>query len=143
MTRHPSALNCLFASCLVVASSACSVTYADMPLTIARDAFGGEAQFVGHLQMSGGCIVALRADGVPSTVLFDPDIRLTSDVRGVFDPRTGRSIRFGTPVTGSAAKLRSEGNGWAVADIEEFFGVRIPANCPRDAVMRLHDLIEQ
>lgn len=133
----------IFAWCLVVVLTACSTTHGEMPLTIARDAFGGGAQFVGRLQMSKGCVVATGAFGEPSTVLFDPDIRLTGDGAALFDPQTGRTIRFNVPIAGGAAELRSDGNGWAVADIERFFGVRMPANCPRDAVMRLHDMIEQ
>lgn len=107
------------------------------PVTIARPAFGGEAQFRGQLAMEKGCIVA--GDSRKSiSVLFDPGVKLLDAGQGVFDPATGQSIRFGEPVTGGAPSLRDNGRGWSISDIESFYGVSLPPGCPRANVMRLH-----
>lgn len=111
------------------------------PVTIARPAFGGEALFRGYLAVEDGCIVAV-AGRHSSTVLFDPGVRLLDDGQGIWDPATGQSIPFGEPVKGGAAVLRDNGKGWPISDIESFFGVSLPAGCPRANLMRLHHLTQ-
>ena len=112
------------------------------PVTIERPAFGGEAQFRGHLGKRNGCIVAVGGSQV-STVLFDPDVRLLDNGEGIFDPATRQSIVFGQAVTGGAAFLRERGRGWPISDIETFFGVSLPRGCPVGHIMRLHDLVTE
>lgn len=109
------------------------------PITIARPAFGGEALFRGELTVKNGCIVSAGSRR-GSTVLFDPGIRLLENGQGVFDPATGQSIRFGEPLAGGAASLRENDRGWPISDIERFFGVSLPPDCPRANVTRLHHL---
>lgn len=107
------------------------------PITIDRDAFGGEALFVGSIESIDGCIVTRRTN---STVLFDQGVNMLPTGDGVFDPATGNTIRFGERISGGAATLREDGRGWPVRDIERFYGVTIPAACPKRDVMRLHNM---
>lgn len=99
------------------------------PVTIARPAFGGEAQFRGQLAMEKGCIVAFGTRK-SINVLFHPGVKLLDAGQGVSDPATGQSIRFGEPVTGGAASLRDNGRGWSISDIESFYGVSLPPRLP-------------
>lgn len=73
-------------------------------------------------------------------LLFDPGVTLLPTGDGVFDPATGNSIRFGERISGGAATLRDAGRGWPSRDIERFYGVTIPAACPKRDVMRLHHM---
>lgn len=111
------------------------------PITIARDAFAGEALYRGTLEIRDGCIVA------PSyqrnfTVLFDPDVVLTESGDGLYEPRTGNTIQFGHKMQGAGGNLRENGKGWPISYIERFYGVSIPRACPKSNVMRLHKMEE-
>ena len=123
-----------------VALSGCATAKIEaQPITIDRDAFGGEALFHGSIAAIDGCIVT-RGYRSNSTVLFDRGVTLLASGDGVFDPATGKSIRFGARITGGAAVLRDAGRGWPIHDIERFYGVTIPAACPKSDVMRLHHM---
>ncbi|WP_417318409.1 hypothetical protein [Erythrobacter aureus] len=94
-----------------VALSSCATARIEaQPITIDRDAFGGQALFHGSIAAIDGCIVTpgYRGNG---TVLFDPGVTLLPTGDGVFDPATGNSIRFGARITGGAAVLRDAGRG--------------------------------
>ena len=121
-----------------VALSGCATAAIEaQPITIDRDAFGGQALFGGSIESIDGCIVTGRSN---STVLFDQGVTLLPTGDGVFDPATGNSIRFGERISGGAAVLRDAGRGWPIHDIERFYGVTIPAACPKRDVMRLHHM---
>jgi len=36
--------------------------------------------------------------------------------------------------------LRENAKGWPISDIERFYGVTIPAACPKDDIMRLRNM---
>ena len=121
-----------------VALSGCATAAIEaQPITIDRDAFGGQALFGGSIESIDGCIVTGRSN---STDLFDQGVTLLPTGDGVFDPATGNSIRFGERISGGAAVLRDAGRGWPIHDIERFYGVTIPAACPKRDVMRLHHM---
>ena len=111
------------------------------PITIAREAFAGEALYRGTLEIRDGCIVApgYRRD---FSVLFDPGVVLTANGDGLYEPRSGNTIRFGHRMQGGGGNLRENGKGWPITDIERFFGVSIPRACPKNNVMRLHKMEE-
>ena len=109
------------------------------PITIARDAFAGEALYRGTLEIRDGCIVSSRRN---FTVLFDPGVVLTANSDGLYEPRTGNTIRFGQEMQGGGGILRENGKGWPILDIERFYEVSIPSGCPMDNVMRLHAMKE-
>ena len=113
-----------------------------MPLAITSGHFGGEALFTGTIDRRGGCIVT-TSGRAPFTVLFDEGVSLSADGGGVIDPRNGVEVRFGERIQGGAGNLRENGNGWSVDDIEEFFGVSLPRDCPRNNIMRLGDMHPQ
>ncbi|GAA5053520.1 hypothetical protein GCM10023208_15580 [Erythrobacter westpacificensis] len=109
------------------------------PITIARDAFAGEALYRGTLEIRDGCIVSSRRN---FPVLFDPGVVLTANSDGLYEPRTGNTIRFGQEMQGGGGILRENGKGWPILDIERFYEVSIPSGCPMDNVMRLHAMKE-
>ncbi|PZT90737.1 MAG: hypothetical protein DI637_03125 [Citromicrobium sp.] len=111
------------------------------PITIARDAFAGEALYRGTLEIRGGCIVT-SGSRRNFTVLFDPGVVLTSGSDGLYEPRTVNIIRFGQEMQGGGGILRENGKGWPILDIERFYEVSIPSGCPMDNVMRLHAMKE-
>lgn len=111
------------------------------PITIARDAFAGEALYRGTLEIRDGCIVS-SGSRRNFTVLFDPGVVLTSGSDGLYEPRTGNTIRFGHRIQGGGGNLRENGNGWPISDIERFYGVSIPRACPKGNVMWLHKMEE-
>ena len=116
-----------------------SVPEQPRPITIARDAFAGEALYRGTLEIRDGCIVSSRRN---FTVLFDPGVVLTANSDGLYEPRTGNTIRFGQEMQGGGGILRENGKGWPILDIERFYEVSIPSGCPMDNVMRLHAMKE-
>lgn len=121
-----------------MALSGCATTMIQaQPITIDRDAFGGQALFLGSIAAIDGCIVTR---GGNSTVLFDRGVTLLPISDGVFDLATGNSIRFGARISGGAATLRDAGRGWPIDDIESFYGVTIPAACPKENMIRLHHM---
>lgn len=129
---------------ILLGSSACGTGAVESvsqptPLTIARDAFAGGALYRGTLEIRDGCIVSSRRN---FTVLFDPGVVLTANSDGIYEPRTGNTIRFGQRIQGSGGNLREKGKGWPISDIERFYGVRIPLGCPKGNVMRLHKMEE-
>ena len=109
------------------------------PITIARDAFAGEALYRGTLEIRDGCIVSSRRN---FPVLFDPGVVLTANSDGLYEPRTGNTIRFGQEMQGGGGILRENGKGWPILDIKRFYEVSIPSGCPMDNVMRLHAMKE-
>jgi hypothetical protein len=111
------------------------------PIAFARDAFAGEALYRGTLKIHYGCIVSPGYRG-NITVLFDPGVVLTSSSDGLYDPRTGNTIRFGHKMQGGGGILRENGKGWPISDIERFYGVSVPRGCPKGNVMRLHKMEE-
>ena len=112
------------------------------PLSIATigssNGFGGEALFMGKLLVRGGCLVA-AADGRFATPIFDPGVVLTPDGDRIRDPALNVEVPMGRPFRAGAAWMRDGGEGWPLADIEAFFGTRLPPDCPKDDVIRLHD----
>lgn len=80
------------------------------PITIAREAFAGEALYHGTLGIRHGCIVA-PGNRSHVTVLFDPGVVLSSSGDGLFEPRTRNAIHFGHPIQGSGGYLRENGRG--------------------------------
>ena len=125
---------------LVIPLTACqSAPSSPHLITIAKPARAGEALSRGELGVVRGCVVAMGYFG-NETVLFDPGVTLLPTGDGVFDPATGNSIRFGERISGGAATLRDAGRGWPSRDIERFYGVTIPAACPKRDVMRLHHM---
>lgn len=124
----------------LVALGLASCVSFDGPPTLVRIAqgkFGGEALFRGRMEVRGGCVVTAGAR--PATVLFDPDVILVEHGTAIRDGAGSATVRFGEPVRAGMAHLREKGKGWPIRDIEEFYGVEIPENCPRDEVVRLHD----
>ena len=107
--------------------------------TIARPAFAGEALFRGALAVVRGCVVA-KGDRRNSTVLFDPGVTLLPSVEGLHDPHSGNDIPFGQRISGGGGFLRENAKGWPISDIERFYGVTIPAACPKDDIMRLRNI---
>ena len=125
---------------LVIPLTACqSVSSPPHLITIAKPAMAGEALFRGELAEVAGCVVA-KGHRDNATILFDRGVTLLPRGDGVFDPATGNSIRFGARITGGAAVVRDAGQGWPIHDIERFYGVTIPAACPKSDVMRLHHM---
>lgn len=109
------------------------------PIRISRGWFGGEARFVGELRLENDCIVAGAGESW-ATPLFDPEATLGENRRSI---REGDrpALAFGQRFAAGAATLRDDGRGWSIADIEDFYGVAIPAACPKRDVVRLHDLV--
>jgi hypothetical protein len=105
---------------------------------IAKPLFGGEAGFAGSVEVHRGCVVTMH-NGRPQTVLFDSDVALVSDGTGFRDGSDGKIIRFGQEFRAGAAEIRRKGKGWSLKDIQAFFGAKLPENCPKDEVVRLHD----
>ncbi|WP_390551603.1 hypothetical protein [Qipengyuania sp. MTN3-11] len=99
------------------------------PLSIARDAFAGEALYRGTLEIRDGCIV-LSVSGRNFAVLFDPGVVLTASSDGLYEPRTGNIIRLGRRIQGAGGNLRENDKGLPITDIERFYGVSIPHGCP-------------
>ena len=129
---------------LALASAGCTADPAGQRLTIATIAtsntFGGEALFAGKLIEREGCLVAV-ADGTFATPIFDPGVVLTPEGRAIWDVRQGLNVPIGRSFRAGAAWLRDDGRGWSVADIEAFYGTRIPAGCSTHDVIRLHDFV--
>ena len=117
----------------------CAASAPPEPIRISRGWKGGEARFVGELRLEKGCIVAVAGTS-RATPLFDPDATLSEDHRAI---REGDrpAVAFGQRFAAGAATLRDDGRGWSIEDVEQFYGVKIPAACPRRDVMRLHDLV--
>ncbi|MXP15711.1 hypothetical protein GRI44_13225 [Altererythrobacter confluentis] len=111
------------------------------PITIAREAFAGEALYRGSLELVDGCIVA-AGHRRAFTALFDPRVVRTASGEGIFEPPTGNTIRFGHPMQGGGGNLRENGKGRTISDIERFYEVSIPSGCPRNNVMRLRNMEE-
>ena len=107
--------------------------------TIARPAFAGEALFRGELAVVRGCVVA-KGDRRNSTALFDPGVTLLPSVEGLHDPHSGNDIPFSQRISGGGGFLRENAKGWPISDIERFYGVTIPAACPKDDIMRLRNM---
>lgn len=102
--------------------------------------FGGEALFSGKLVMRNGCLVASVNTGF-ATAVFDPGVTLAADGSTINDVRHNVQVPIGRPFQAGSAWMRGDGQGWAVRDIEAFFGTRIPPGCPTDDVVRLHDFV--
>ena len=100
----------------------------------------GRGAYRGTLEIRGGCIVT-SGSRRNFTVLFDPGVVLTSGSDGLYEPRTGNTIRFGHKMQGGG-NLRENGKGWPISDIERFYEVSIPRGCPKNNVMRLHKMEE-
>lgn len=107
------------------------------PITIARPAFGGQALFEGRITLRNGCFTT--DSEYPATILFDPDVTLSETKKAIRHGAGGAVIALGNPSRASAAWLRQDNNGWSIEDIETFYGVEIPINCPTANVVRLHD----
>jgi len=127
---------------LAMAFPGCAAHQPARPLAIATitSAFthGGQARFAGRLIERDGCLVA--TDGVNvATPIFDPGATLGADRKTISDTRAGVEVPIGRPFRASAAWLRDHDQGWSVADIETFYGTRIPPGCPTNNVIRLHD----
>jgi|GEM_PF-1037033 len=108
-------------------------------ITIAKPARAGEALIRGELAVVRGCVV-LRGEHRNSTVLFDPGVTLLPTGEGLHDPHSGKDIPFGQCLSGGGGVLRDDGRGWPISDIERFYGVTIPAACPKDDIMRLRNM---
>ncbi|MDG5748427.1 hypothetical protein P8Q88_09550 [Qipengyuania sp. XHP0207] len=108
-------------------------------ITIARPAFAGEALFRGELEVVRGCVV-VKGDRRSSAVLFDPGVTLLPSGDGLHDPHSGNDISFGQRISGGGGFLRENAKGWPISDIERFYGVTIPAACPKDDIMRLRNM---
>jgi hypothetical protein len=100
--------------------------------------FGGEALFTGRLVVQGGCLVADFGRGV-ATPVFDHGVTLSGDGKTLHDPAEGAEVPLGGAFSAGTAWMRDGGTGWSVAEIETFFGTRLPPGCPTDHVIRLHD----
>lgn len=127
---------------LATALPGCAADVSGGRLTIATitssNLFGGEALFTGKLFERNGCLVA-GTDEVFATPVFDPGVTLTAGGKTIRDVRKGVEVPIGRPFRAGTAWMRDDGTGWSVADIEMFFGTRIPPGCPTDNVIRLHD----
>ena len=108
-------------------------------ISIAKPARAGEALFRGELGVVRGCVVAKGYFGNES-VLFDPGVTLLPFGDGLHDPLSGNNIPFGQRISGGGGVFRENGRGWPISDIERFYGVTIPAACPKDNVMRLRHM---
>ena len=108
-------------------------------ITIARPAMAGEALFRGELAVVSGCVVA-KGHRSNATVLFDPGVTLLRSGAGLHDPLSGNTIPFGQRISGGGGNLREDDKGWPISDIERFYGVTIPAACPKDDIMRLRSM---
>ncbi|MEC9016290.1 MAG: hypothetical protein VYC29_00040 [Pseudomonadota bacterium] len=86
-----------------------------------------------------GCVV-MKGPRRNSTVLFDPGVTLLPSVEGLHDPHSGNDIPFGQRISGGGGFLRENAKGWPISDIERFYGVTIPAACPKDDIMRLRNM---
>lgn len=104
---------------------------------IAKPLFGGEALYTGAIGVHRGCVVT-EGGGKRATILFDPDVTLVDGGTAIRDG-LGVVIKFGERVRPGAATLRQNGRGWSLHDINAFYGVELPENCPQDEVVRLHD----
>jgi hypothetical protein len=100
--------------------------------------FGGEALFTGRLAVRDGCLVADFGSGV-ATPVFDPGVILSPDGKTLHDPAQGSELPLGRRFSAGSAWMRDGGTGWTVAEIEAFYGTRIPPGCPTHNVIRLHD----
>ena len=130
----------LFVAVLVVPVVACqSAPSSPHLITIARPAFAGEALFRGELEVVRGCVV-VNGDRRSSAVLFDPGVTLLPSGDGLHDPHSGNDIPFGQRISGGGGVLRENGRGWPISDIERFYGVTIPAACPKDDIIRLRNM---
>ena len=108
-------------------------------ITIAKPARAGEALIRGELAVVRGCVV-MKGPRRNSTVLFDPGVTLLPSVEGLHDPHSGNDIPFGQRISGGGGFLRENAKGWPISDIERFYGVTIPAACPKDDIMRLRNM---
>ena len=95
-------------------------------ITIAKPARAGEALIRGELAVVRGCVV-MKGPLLPS-------------VEGLHDPHSGNDIPFGQRISGGGGFLRENAKGWPISDIERFYGVTIPAACPKDDIMRLRNM---
>lgn len=130
----------LLVAALVVPVAACqSLPSSSQVIIIARPALAGEALFHGELVVVRGCVVA-KGDRRNSAVLFDPGVTLLPSGEGLHDSVSGNDIPFGQRINAGGAVLRENGKGWPISDIESFYGVTIPADCPKENVMRLRAL---
>lgn len=107
------------------------------PITASK-IFGGEAAFWGKLLERDGCLVA-GAGETFTTPIFEPNVMLTPGSKTIRDVRQGVEVPIGRAFRAGTAVLRENGGSWSVADIETFYGMRIPPGCPIDDVIRLHD----
>lgn len=94
----------------------------------------GEAAIRGRLGLHKGCIVTSSAVST-ATVLLDPRVELNGDGTGIVDRATGETVAFGQSFRGGGSTLREDGQGWSISDIETYYRVIIPAQCPRDNVI--------
>jgi hypothetical protein len=108
-------------------------------ITIAKPARAGEALIRGKLAVVRGCVV-MKGPRRNSTVLFDAGVTLLPSVEGLHDPHSGNDIPFGQRISGGGGFLRENAKGWPISDIERFYGVTIPAACPKDDIMRLRNM---
>ncbi len=108
-------------------------------ITIAKPARAGEALIRGELAVVRGCVV-MKGPRRNSTVLLDPGVTLLPSVEGLHDPHSGNDIPFGQRISGGGGFLRENAKGWPISDIERFYGVTIPAACPKDDIMRLRNM---
>jgi len=127
---------------LAVALTGCASALPRARLTIATvtssNMFGGEALFTGKLLEQNGCLLA-SANERFATLIFDPGVTLAADGGTIRDVRQNVEVPVGRYFRAGSAWLRDGGQGWSVADIEAFYGTRIPAKCPTHNVIRLHD----
>ena len=108
-------------------------------ITIAKPARAGEALIRGELAVVRGCVV-MKGPRRNWTVLFDLGVALLPSGAGLHDPHSENDIRFGQSISGGGGVLRENGKGWPISNIERFYGVTIPAACPKDNVMRLRTM---
>jgi hypothetical protein len=111
-------------------------------MTTTPNKMGGEAAFIGRLIIQNGCLVAITGKKV-AIPIFDPGVTLQPDRLAINDQRRSRHIRIGQSFRAGTAWMRDGGTGWSVSDIEKFFSVRVPSNCPTASIIRLHDFDRQ
>lgn len=125
----------------VMPSDTHGVSSIKMPniINITRGYYGGEARFEGDLRIENGCVVA-GSSSLRATPLFDADVMVGKDRQSL--TQAGRvTVLFGQRFTAGSANLRESGRGWSIADIERFFGIKIPPSCPRRNIVRLHNIV--
>lgn len=141
-SRQGTRSRCWLLAAVAAAVTGCAADLRHEQLTIATisssNLFGGEALFSGTLIARDGCLVANANEGY-ATPIFDPGVILSQSGKAIKDVWEGVEIPIGRSFRAGTAWLRDGGQGWSVGDIERFYGTRIPASCPTDNVIRLHD----